>query len=352
MFLKIENINITLGKFTITNINFSIKKGEYATIIGPSGSGKSILLETIAGFYKPESGRVYLNNEDITDKPIESRNISIVYQDYVLFPHMNVYENIMYGLKKRSKDKAQNDKDVNEISKLLKIDHLLKRKPLTLSGGEMQRVSIARALIVKPKLLLMDEAFSALDYKIKKEMRQLLKNAAKRYNTTVLHVTHDFEDVWALADKTILMRFGEILQVGTPEEIFSKPNNRKVADFVGANILDANVIGKEDNLSVLKIDGFKLYSIDAAEIGKTVKISIRPEDIIISKSGCKEESAKNCIYGYIEKAEKKGFLVDLIVNVNNIKFIVLITLNSYEKLNLQEKTNVYLIFKAANVHIF
>jgi molybdate transport system ATP-binding protein len=352
MFLKIENINITLGKFTLTNVDFGIKKGEYVTIIGPSGSGKSILLETVAGFYKPKSGKVYLNDEDITDKPIESRNISIVYQDYVLFPHMNVYENIMYGLKKHNKNKTQNDKDINEISKILKIDHLLKRKPLTLSGGEMQRVSIARALIVKPQLLLMDEAFSALDYKIKKEMRQLLKEAAKKYNTTVLHVTHDFEDVWTLADKTVLMRFGEVLQVGTPEEMFSKPKNRKVADFVGTNILNAKVIDKEDNLSVLEIDGFKLYSIDDADIGENVKISIRPEDIIVSKSGCEKESAKNCIYGFIEKAEKKGFLADLIVDVNDIKFVVLITLNSYEKLNLQEKTNVYLIFKASNVHIF
>jgi len=351
MFLEIRDINITLGKFTLKNINLEIEKGEYVTIIGPSGSGKSILLENIAGFYEPESGNVYLDGENITNKPIESRHISIVYQDYVLFPHMSVYENIMYGLKKKNSDNIQNDKDIVEIAELLKIDHLLQRKPLTLSGGEMQRTSIARALVVKPELLLMDEAFSALDYKIKKEMRKLVKDVAKKYQTTVLHVTHDFDDVWALADKTVLMKFGEILQIGTPEEIFAKPKSECVADFVGTNILNTKVIDKEKDLSVLDINGAKLYSTDVAKIGENVRVSIRPENIIVATKH-EENSAQNSLYGVIDKIEKRGYLIDLIVDVNGVKLMVIITPNSYEKLELKMESNVCLIFKALNVNIF
>ncbi len=351
MFLKIKDINITLGKFTLKNIDLEVEKGEYVTIIGPSGSGKSILLENIAGFYEPERGEVYLAGENITNKPIELRHISIVYQDYVLFPHMNVYENIMYGLKKKSSDSIQNNKDILEIAKLLKIDHLLQRKPFTLSGGEMQRTSIARALVVKPELLLMDEAFSALDYKIKKEMRKLVKNVAKKYQTTVLHVTHDFDDVWELADKTVLMRYGEILQTGTPEEIFAKPKTECVADFVGTNILNAKVIAKEKKLTILDAKGFKLRSADEAKIGENIRVSIRPENIIISTKQ-EENSAQNCLYGVIAKIERRGYLIDLSVDVNGVKLTVIITSNSYEKLSLKIKSNIWLNFKALNVNIF
>lgn len=351
MFLQIDNVSVTLGKFSLRNINLDIKKGEYVTIIGPSGSGKSILLENIAGFYEPDEGRVYLKGEDITDKEIEDRHISIVYQDYVLFPHMSVYENILYGLKKIHKNKNENDKDIHEISKLLKINHLLDRKPLTLSGGEMQRVSIARALVVKPELLLMDEAFSALDYKIKKDMRILVKNAAKKYGTTVLHVTHDFDDVWAMADKSVVLRYGEILQVGTPEEIFSQPNSDFVADFVGANIFKAKVVRKEGDLSVLEANGFEVISISQVNIGDEFRVAIRPENIIIEKDKT-ISSVQNELAAKILKIEKKGFLVEMDVLVGGETLVVVITSNSYDNLKLCEGSSVYLSFKAVNVNLY
>ncbi|ACV24967.1 ABC transporter related [Methanocaldococcus fervens AG86] len=178
-FLEIKNLSIDLGEFKLIDVNLEIEKGDYLTIIGPTGSGKSILLETIAGFYKPKNGKIFLEGEDITNLPPEKRNMSIVYQDYVLFPHKTVFENIAYGLKKKIKDKDKIKEEVNRISELLNISHLLHRKPGTLSGGEQQRTALARALVVKPKLLLMDEPFSALDVKTKENLRKLVKKAVR-----------------------------------------------------------------------------------------------------------------------------------------------------------------------------
>ena len=243
-FLEIEDLSIDLGEFKLVDVNLKVKKGDYLTIIGPTGSGKSILLETIAGFYKPKKGRVYLDGEDITDLPPEKRNMSIVYQDYVLFPHKTVFDNIAYGLKKKIKDKDKIKEEITQIVEVLNISHLLHRTPDTLSGGEQQRVALARALVVKPKLLLMDEPFSALDVKTKENLRRLVKKAIKEYETTVLHVTHDFDDVWSLANRVAVMKNGRILQEGEVNEIFYKPSINFVAEFVGTNVLDGEVIDK------------------------------------------------------------------------------------------------------------
>ena len=234
MFIKIVHLSIDLKDFQLRNVNLDIEKGDYVVIIGPTGSGKSVILETIAGFYTPEAGKIILEGQDITHFPPEKRNMSIVYQDYMLFPHMTVYENIAYGLKKTS-DKDHIEKEVKTIASLLKIEHLLHRLPGTLSGGECQRTAIARALVVKPRLLLMDEPFSALDIKTKKELRQLVKTALKEYQTTTIHITHDLDDVWHLATKVVMIRKGRVLQIGPPEHIFTNPTDDFVANFVGAN---------------------------------------------------------------------------------------------------------------------
>lgn len=331
MFLKVENVNIHLGKFHLKNINLEIEKGEYVTIIGPSGSGKSILLEHIAGFFVPTTGKVILRGEDITHKEIEKRNISIVYQDYVLFPHMTVRDNILYGLKKKSKNKENNIKDVEEISKMLNIFHLLDRMPTTLSGGEMQRTSIARALVVKPDLLLMDEAFSALDVNLKQSMRKLIKEATKKFNTTVLHVTHDFEDVWSVSDKSIVLRYGEIMQVGKSEEIFSRPNSDFVAGFVDSNILSAKVVKSDDETTKLKFNGFELKTYDKAEIGSDVAVAIRPEHIRIVES-----NYENSIEAIIDSIKKKGTYLEMNVRSKNDSIKIHITPNAVGNFNVSE----------------
>ena len=219
MFIEIKNLSIDLGEFKLTDFNLSVKKGEFVVIIGPTGSGKSVVLESIAGFYKPKEGKIFINGKDVTHIPPEKRGISIVYQDYMLFPHMSVYKNIAYGIKKKIKDKQRIDEEVKKIAEKLGIKHLLHRLPSTLSGGEAQRVAIARAIVVKPKLLLMDEPFSALDINTKNEVRKLIKKLTKKYEITTLHVTHDLEDVSLLADKVVVIKNGRLLKVETSDKL-------------------------------------------------------------------------------------------------------------------------------------
>lgn len=350
MFLEIKGLNISLGKFRLKDVSFGLEKGNYGVIIGPTGSGKSIVLESIAGFYKPQTGQILLEGKDITSWPPEKRNISVVYQDYVLFPHMTVYENIAYGLIKRHKDKSFIQKEVEKIAKTLNISHLLDRHLTTLSGGEMQRTAIARALIIKPKLLLMDEPFSALDVQTRQELRSMVKEVVAQYQTTVLQVTHDFGDVFSLATQVIVMKEGQILQIGTAQDVFSNPTNCFIAKFVGTNIIRCKVIGKNDGLTVLSTDNLKLYSIDPATIGQQVAVAIRPENIIITPKPF-VSSARNVFEATISQISQIGHIVWLKLWIKNITLKAIITPNSQELLGLKCGQKVFAFFKAANVRI-
>lgn len=279
--LEVENLSIDLGDFHLRDVSLSVEENDYLTIIGPTGAGKSVLLEAIAGFYPLLKGRVILEGKDITREPPERRGMSIVYQDYVLFPHMTVFENIAFGLRKKGLVRAEIEREVRHIAEELHIDHLLHRKPGTLSGGEQQRTALARALVVRPRVLLMDEPFSALDSKTREKLRSLVRNVIDEYGTTVLHVTHDFEDVFALAKHVAVMRDGRIVQFGTPEEVFSRPADEFIADFVRTNLLRGEVVGKEGELTAVRVGNVILYTADDAE-GK-VTLSIRPEDIILAR---------------------------------------------------------------------
>ncbi|MEA1968109.1 MAG: ATP-binding cassette domain-containing protein, partial [Thermodesulfobacteriota bacterium] len=278
-YLSVQNLCIKLGDFALNSLNLELEHGDYTAIIGPTGSGKSILLECIIGFYSPEKGKVFLDNKDITDEFPENRGIGIVYQDYALLPHFTVFNNIAYGLKKKEKDKRKIKEKVEKIAVSLGIDHLLGRKPDTLSGGEQQRTALARALVVKPRLLLMDEPFSALDPGTKKDIRKLLGEIINQNGTSVIHVTHDMKDLWTLANKAVILHKGDVLQSGSVNDIFEKPDNQFVADFVGASFLDACVVSKNNGETDLKMDGFFLKSKDRATIGEKVKVAVRPEQI-------------------------------------------------------------------------
>lgn len=351
MFIKIVHLSINLGEFQLKDINLSIDKEDYVIIIGPTGSGKSVILETLAGFYKPDEGRIIVEGKDITNVPPEKRNMSIVYQDYVLFPHMSVYDNIAYGLKKKISDKGLIEKEVKAIASLLKIEHLLHRLPSTLSGGEAQRVAIARALVVKPKLLLMDEPFSALDVKTKEDLRHLLKTAIKEYQTTTIHVTHDLDDVWHLATKVVMMRKGEILQVGSPELIFANPVNNFVANFVGTNMFKCKIIGKKNGFTLLQVGkNIKLYSTDQGTPGTKVNVSIRPEHILISSKPVFDYTP-NVFCGVIEKTKIQGGFVWLTLKIEDFYLKAILTANAYDLLKLDKKTKVFISVKSSDVRI-
>ncbi len=347
--LIVKDLYVDLGEFKIEDITFTVDKRDYVCVIGPTGSGKTILIETIAGLYKPKRGVIILEGNDITNLPPEKRNIGIVYQDYALFPHMSVFENIAFGLKKRISRKDEIVREVREIAQKLGIDHLLHRKPSTLSGGEQQRVALARALVVRPKLLLMDEPFSALDSKTRIKLRDLVKKVVSEYDTTVIHVTHDFEDVWTLANKVIVMYRGRILQYGSVEEVFNKPCCDFVADFVDTNVMNG-IVTYSDDKTVVKIGDIEITSIDKICEGCRVKVFIRPERISLSRSRPLEEF-DNVLEGSVENIEKRGTIVNIWVRVNNIVLKCTFTPNVPDITRLREGDKVFLCFRSSDVRL-
>ena len=234
MYLRIENLKkIFEENRGIEKIDFSIEKGELISLLGPSGCGKTTLLNIIGGFLKPDNGKIYLENRDITDIPPEKRDISTVFQSYALFPHMNVLENIKYGLKYKKLTKKEQNELALEYLKIVGLDGYEKKSIQELSGGQHQRVALARALVLYPKILLLDEPFSNLDAKLKISMREELKELQKNLKISMIFVTHDQEEALSISDKVVVMNNGRIEQIGTPEEIYYSPINEYVANFIG-----------------------------------------------------------------------------------------------------------------------
>ncbi|ADP77778.1 tungstate/molybdate transport system ATP-binding protein [Methanothermus fervidus DSM 2088] len=345
--IELKNINKDWKEFKLKNINLKVNDGEYFIILGPSGAGKTLLLELIAGVEFPDSGEIIIDGRDVTYLPPEKRNISIVYQDYMLFPHKNVHENIAFGLEVRGENDI--DKKVKKIAELLGIKHLLHRYPRTLSGGEKQRVALARALIIEPKILLLDEPLSALDERIRDELMVELKRMHERFNISVLHVTHNFKEALALADRIGIMKDGKILQVGTPEEIFRKPKNEFIANFVGVkNLIFGNAYKKGD-LTIVDTGNIKITAAEKNSAKGKVCVTVRPEDITISKKKV-GTSALNEFKGHVIDVIHSSPLVELIVDVGEI-FHVYLTKKSFEDLEIKKGSEVWIQFKASAVHI-
>jgi molybdate transport system ATP-binding protein len=350
MFLEIENLHIRLGEFYLKGISLELGKGDYLSIIGPTGSGKTILLESIIGFWTPDKGRIIIDGEDLTRELPERRRIGIVYQDYALLPHFTVFKNIAYGLKKIQKQGIA--EKVNELAACLHIDHLLHRKPDTLSGGEQQRVALARALVVEPRLLLMDEPFSALDLQTRHEARRLLKQAIQDRGTTVIHITHDLEDAWALANKIAVVKEGHLIQFGGLEEVFHRPVSQFIADFVGVNILDGHILECANGKSIVRVNGFHLRSRDPAPVGSDVKVAIRPENIMVLKIAPPEmDVTQNMLEATLIGRVNQGNTLMLQLKSRETLINVLVTPNAVGMLTLKEGDNVYALIRQDNVRI-
>ncbi|RBQ22432.1 Molybdate/tungstate import ATP-binding protein WtpC [Candidatus Methanobinarius endosymbioticus] len=360
MYLEIKNLSVKLGEFHLKDINLKINEGEYVVLIGPTGSGKSVLLETIIGFYSSEEGIIKLNGNIINEIPPEDRGIGIVYQGNVLFPNMDVYENIAYGAKKKFSDEEIDEK-IKKIAKKMKIEHIINRDINTLSGGEAQRTSLARTLIVEPKIILMDEPFSALDISTQEKLTSMIKVIVKEYKTTVLHVTHNFNDIWNLAEKVGVMKDGEIHQLDSVSEVFSKPKNNFVADFVGVkNIFEGCFIEKDLEKMIVQLKNGSI--ITSSDIGclnrneinlkeaENVLMAIRPENIIFSNEKF-ESSAKNQLKGKITEILESGPTILVSVDIDGVIFKGLLTKSSKEYLELKENKDVYISFKSLNVKI-
>ncbi len=288
--VQVKNVTKRYGKFFANNnISLTINEGEFVSLLGPSGCGKTTLLSLILGIADVTSGDIYFNEQKIDDIPIHKRDVGMVFQNYALFPHMNVFDNIAFGLKMRKISKSEIKTRVEQALNSVQLEDLGKRFPNTLSGGQQQRVAFARAIVVNPKVLLLDEPLSNLDAKLREEMRFELKKLHKRLGITTIYVTHDQVEALSLSTRIAVMKDGLIQQYGTPLEIFLDPANTFVAGFVGfANFLMGTIIERQDNLILfkdsrygyqLKIDISEHKEIDSFNLGDTVTITIKPENI-------------------------------------------------------------------------
>ena len=302
------------GDFTALNgVSLDIKEGEFFTLLGPSGCGKTTLLRMIAGFNSIEGGEFYFGDKLINNVPAHKRDIGMVFQNYAIFPHLTVEENVAYGLKARKVPKAEIEKRVKESLELVQIAHLAKRKPNELSGGQQQRVALARAFVIEPSVLLMDEPLSNLDAKLRVQMRSVIKKLQRRLGITTIYVTHDQEEALAISDRIAVMKDGHIMQVGTPNEIYAKPQNPFVAGFIGvSNFLDCDVdaSGMTDIKGELKIK----VPMKAAYTGPA-KLSARPEQLFFSAEGMPGEVLFSTFLGdFIEYEVRLDNGQELIVN--------------------------------------
>ena len=243
--LQLKNINKYFGNnHVIKNVSMNFKKGDFVTFLGPSGCGKTTILRMIAGFYEPDDGEILLNDRNIERVPPYDRNAAMVFQEYALFPHMNVYENVSYGLQVKHLAKAEIDKKVKKALELMQLQGMEKRYPNQMSGGQQQRVAVARALVMDPEILLLDEPLSNLDAKLRESVRVELRDIQRQMGLSTIYVTHDQSEALSMSDCIVVLKDGVVHQVGTPQEIYFEPKTAFVADFIGTtNLLKVNGTG-------------------------------------------------------------------------------------------------------------
>lgn len=345
--IEIESLSRKWKNFALDNLSLKIESGEYFVILGPTGAGKTLLLELIAGFHSPDSGRILIDGKEVTHLPPEKHDLVFVYQDYSLFPHMSVKKNIEFGMRMK---KIKSQEKLLEIANYLKITHLLNRYPLKLSGGEQQRVALARALVTDPKILLLDEPLSALDPRTQESARELLLDLHKKKKLTVIHITHDQTEARIMADRIAIVMDGKLMQVGVPEEIFEKPVDSRVANFVGfENMLKGKVISADRGLLEIETGNMVIDASGDMEVGSQVHAFLRPENIVLSKTST-QSSIRNSLQGRVTDIWTLGALVRVKVDCGII-LNALITRQSAEEMGIFPGVSVYAQFKASSVHV-
>ena len=338
--IEIKNVSKSFGdKCILNNVSISVKQGEFLTLLGPSGCGKTTLLRMIAGFGSPDSGEILINGTDITDVPPHERPVNTVFQRYALFPHLDVYDNIAFGLKLQKVPQAEIDKRVRKVLKMVSMTDYEDRDVESLSGGQQQRVAIARAIVNQPKVLLLDEPLSALDLKMRKDMQIELKEMHRKLGITFIYVTHDQEEALTLSDTIVVLDDGNIRQIGSPTDIYNEPQNAFVADFIGeSNILNGRMI--KDRL--VEFAGHEFECVDEG-FGENVDVDVvvRPEDIYITN---KIESSQ--ITAKVKSCTFKGVHYEMFVDTDKGYELMIQDYNAFEP-----ESEVGLIIRPADIQV-
>jgi molybdopterin-binding protein len=343
--LKVDGLSKKLGRLNLQNVSFEVRKGGYFVLLGESGIGKTVILEMIAGLTTPDSGRITVDGRDVTGEPVQKRSIGIVHQDLALFPHMTVRDNIAYPLRSRGEKLETVNRTVNQLADMVGASAFLDRRPGTLSGGEASRVAVARALALRPTVLLLDEPLGSLDASAKASMRALLRRVSAGGQTAaIVHVTHDYEEAMALADTVGVLENGTLSQIGTPDEVFHHPRSRFVADFVGIrNFFKGWILNSKSGLAEFQSEGLEFHVSTESADGAGF-LMLRSEDIVVSlekPSG----SARNVFGGTIMDMEPVRLGVELSVDIG-VRIFAVVTGKSVEDMKLRIGSRVWTSFKS------
>lgn len=344
--IRLENVNIRLLQFQLKDVNLIIEENEFFMLMGPTGAGKTVLLEAIAGLIPISRGRIFIDGRDVTMMPSEKREVGIVYQDHALFPHLNVLENITYGLRFHPVDREEGEKRLSRLTELLNVGHLLQRLPLNLSGGEKQRVALARALMVNPRVLLLDEPLSALDPVFREEVRSGLKLLHENTNTTFLMVTHDFAEALTLADRGAIIYNGAIEQVGEIHDIFHRPASAAAAEFVGMkNLFEATIRKGKAEFGGLE------FRLNRQPAGDRRYVAIRPEDILVGRES-PDGTQENVFPGTVTAVLSQGFTYEIHVSAGTLTLKALVTKRQLVDASIREGLPVFVSFRCDSIHCF
>lgn len=320
--VTLQQVSKTYGTVqAVKQISLTVNQGEFFTLLGASGCGKTTLLRLIGGFEIPNSGKIWIGNQDVSHSPAYRRNVHTVFQDYALFPHLSVFENISFSLQIKRLSRDEIHTRVTDALKLVQLSELRDRLPAQLSGGQRQRVAIARAIVDRPDVLLLDEPLSALDAKIRVELREELKQLQRQTGISFVYVTHDQEEALALSDRIAVLDNGELLQVGTPLAVYEQPVNLYVAEFIGrANFLEGVLLEVSGNQGQVKIDNQVIAGTLAAEISlnSAVKVVVRPENINLTA-----EVSNTACAAKIIQSQYLGYATSYLVEMSGIEFRVL-----------------------------
>ena len=339
--LELRGVTKTYGNVTaLREINLSVNKGEFLTILGPSGSGKSTLLKIIGGFEEPDLGEVWINGRLINNVPPFKRPTSMVFQDLALFPHLNVFDNIAYGLKVRKFPREEIRKRVRWASELLHIENLLDRRITQLSGGQQQRVALARSLVLEPEVLLLDEPLGPLDLKLRREMQVELRRVQRSLKATWVYVTHDHEEAMTMSDRVAILNEGRLLAVGDIKTLYEKPCSRFVAEFLGdANFFEARISQVTDEKTLIDAGGLLLRSPAKPGLkeGEVVQVMIRPEKIKLHKRS--KGDVVNSTHGKVIDVTYKGSFMDVKIETEQ-GYVMLGRFTSNEAINIGDAIDV------------